>query len=498
MDGYILALDQGTTSSRAHIIDSSGQIIASAQHPFKQIYPAAGWVEHDPFDILETQLRAAGEAFAQSDLSPSDIAAIGIANQRETTIVWDKHTGKPVCNAIVWQCRRTAEICNELIASGLSEYVQEKTGLVIDAYFSATKLKWILDNVKGAREAADKGQLLFGTVETWLIWNLTGGAEHVSDCANASRTMLFDIDKLCWDDELLKAIDIPDSVLPRPVPCMDSMGKIAKGIKHMESLEGIPICAAAGDQQAALFGQCCFEPGLAKNTYGTGCFLLANCGDERPRSRHGLVTSIAWNTNTQKIYALEGSAFNTGSAIQWLRDELGLIESAKECDKLAETVENSGGAFFVPAFTGLGAPYWDMDARGLLCGLTRGTTRAHVARAVLESIAFQTADLCAAMELDLGFCLRELRVDGGASASDVLMAFQADILGMNINRPQNTESTVLGAAFMAGLAVGLWSDTARLSTMRKTQRVFHPAMSSERRDGLYKGWKQAIARTRSF
>ena len=400
MAKYVLALDQGTTSSRAIIFDKKGTIVSKAQNEFEQIYPKAGWVEHDPLAILYSQFQAVANCIISGGVSPSEIAGIGITNQRETTILWDRQTGKPVYNAIVWQCRRTAELCEELKVRGLEDYVKEKTGLLIDAYFSGTKIKWILDNVPEARKLADEGRLLFGTVETWLIWNLTGGSVHVTDYSNASRTMLFDVDKLCWDKYLCDQLGIPMSILPEPVPSSKVYGRVSKGILGLEALEGIPICGAIGDQPAALFGQGCFEAGQAKNTYGTGCFLLMNTGKTRVKSKNNLVTGVAWGIGDKVEYAIEGSAFNAGSVIKWLRDELHMIDTAKRCDELAESVPDANGIYFVPAFTGLGAPYWDMYARGCVVGLTRGVNRAHVARSVLEAIAYQVTDLLEAMKSD--------------------------------------------------------------------------------------------------
>ena len=492
MNGYIIALDQGTTSSRSIIFDSKGNIVSLAQYPFTQIYPKPGWVEHDPMVILESQMLAMSEAFEKSGLSPTDIAGIGITNQRETTIVWDKNTGKPVYNAIVWQCRRTAPICDQLTADGLGPYVKEKTGLLIDAYFSGTKIKWILDNVPSARERAERGELLFGTVETWLIWKLTGGKVHVTDYSNASRTMLFNIHTLSWDEELCALLDIPMDILPRPVSNSEVYGTVAEGIEGLEALAGVPICGAAGDQQAALFGQGCFTRGQAKNTYGTGCFTLMNIGDTPVRSRAGLVTTVGWSLNGETTYALEGSVFNAGSAIQWLRDELQVISTSHECDILAESVPDSGGIYLVPAFTGLGAPYWDMYARGCVVGITRGTTKAHFARAVLESIAYQVTDLMTAMRQDAGCEISLLRVDGGASVSDLMMQFQADLLRIPVDRPAMVETTAFGAASLAGLAAGVWKDLDELSTLRCSERVFTPERAQYECEELYRGWKRAV------
>ncbi|MBQ9121476.1 MAG: glycerol kinase GlpK [Clostridia bacterium] len=490
---YVLALDQGTTSSRAILFNKLGVACEKAQHAVQQIYPKPGWVEHDPMDILNTQLQCVRNLLTVTEAK--DIAAIGITNQRETTILWEKATGRPVHNAIVWQCRRTSRRCDKLIESGWGEKISEKTGLVIDAYFSATKIAWLLENVPGLKERAKRGEILFGTVDTWLLWNLTGGEAHITDYSNASRTMLFNIDTLTWDEELLRLFDIPACMLPKPVSGCGILGRIAKGISGLESLAGIPIGGMAGDQAAALFGQCCFKEGQAKNTYGTGCFTLMNVGANHVRSSRGLVTSVAWALNGKVTYALEGSAFNAGAAIQWLRDELGLISTARECDILAESVEDTGGVYFVPAFTGLGAPYWDMYARGVLCGLTRGSTKAHIARATLEAIAYQVTDLVEAMKLDAGK-ITELRVDGGACVSDVMMQFQADMLGMEVNRPKMTETTAIGAAYLAGLSVGFWKDVEELERIRETQRVFSPNMDSSHRFALYRGWQEAVDKAR--
>lgn len=490
MASYILALDQGTTSSRAIVFDRAGQIAAKAQHPFPQIYPQAGWVEHDPMTIWDTERLAAAEAIRE--LPEGSIAGIGVTNQRETTIVWDKATGQPVYNAIVWQCRRTAELCEELKRQGLEERIVSTTGLLIDAYFSGTKIRWILDNVPGARQRAERGELLFGTVETWLIWRLTG--QHVTDYSNASRTMLFDIHRLCWDEELCRLLQIPACMLPRPVENSAVYGTVQPGIPGLETLAGVPVCGAAGDQQAALFGQACFHPGEAKNTYGTGCFTLMNVGTEPVRSRAGLVSSVAWSVGGRTTYALEGSVFNGGSTIQWLRDELRLVDSAPECDRLAESVESSGGVVVVPAFTGLGAPYWDMYARGAILGITRGTSRAHIARAVLECIAYQVTDLMLAMRQDAGCDITALRADGGASVSDILMQMQADLLRIPVDRPTMVETTAFGAASLAGLACGLWRDTEELAALRRSQRVFLPQRPQADCDDEYRLWKKAVSR----
>ncbi len=494
MNGYIIALDQGTTSSRAIIFDSKGTPVTVGQYPFPQIYPKPGWVEHDPMVILDTQLRAVAAAFEKSGLSPTDIAGIGITNQRETTIVWDKNTGKPVYNAIVWQCRRTASICDELAAEGLGDYVTEKTGLLIDAYFSGTKIKWILDNVPGVRERAERGELLFGTIDCWLIWNLTGGKAHVSDYSNCSRTMIFDIDKLQWDEKLCERLGIPMSMLPTPVPSSMIYGHVAEGISGLEMLAGVPVCGSAGDQAAALFGQGCIMPGQAKNTYGTGCFTLMNTGSQSVRSTSGLVTSVAWSINGETTYALEGSVFNAGSSIQWLRDEVGIINSASEVESLATSVEDNGGVYLVSAFTGLGAPRWDMYARGAIVGLTRGSTKAHIARAALEGIAYQVKDLLDAMDKDADSELSVLRVDGGASVNNFMMQFQSDVLQKPIDRPKMVETTAFGAAFLAGLATGVWKDVSEIITLRKSDRVFMPEMTKEEAEKLHGTWLRAVDR----
>ncbi len=494
MNGYVIALDQGTTSSRAIIFDAKGAPVTIAQYPFPQIYPEPGWVEHDPMVILETQLRALAEAFEKSGLSPTDIAGIGITNQRETTIVWDKNTGKPVYNAIVWQCRRTASICDELKASGIGEYVREKTGLLIDAYFSGTKIKWILDNVDGARERAERGELLFGNVDSWLIWNLTGGKAHVSDYSNCSRTMIFDIDELKWDETLCEKLGIPMSMLPTPVPSSMIYGTVAPGLTGLETLAGIPVCGSAGDQAAALIGQGCIDRGQAKNTYGTGCFTLLNTGDQSVRSSSGLVTSVAWSIGGKTTYALEGSVFNAGSSIQWLRDEVGLLATSSECETLAASVPDNGGVYLVSAFTGLGAPRWDMYARGAIVGLTRGSTKAHIVRAALEGIAYQVKDLLDAMEKDSGEELSVLRVDGGASVNNFMMQFQSDILRKPIDRPKMVETTAFGAAFLAGLAAGVWNDISDIKAIRESDRIFEAQMEAEKAEKLHKTWLRAVER----
>ena len=498
MNGYVIALDQGTTSSRAIIFDSNGIPVSIGQYPFPQIFPKPGWVEHDPMVILDTQLRAMAEAFEKSELSPTDIAGIGITNQRETTIVWDKNTGKPVYNAIVWQCRRTAPMCEELEKTGIGDYVQEKTGLLIDAYFSGTKIKWILDNVPGARERAERGELLFGNVDSWLIWNLTGGKAHVSDYSNCSRTMIFDINELKWDEKLCDALDIPMSMLPTPVPSSMIYGKVAAGINSIEILAGTPVCGSAGDQAAALFGQGCIDRGQAKNTYGTGCFTLMNTGSQSVRSKNGLVTSVAWSIGDETTYALEGSVFNAGSTIQWLRDEVGLLGTSSECEALATSVPDNGGVYLVSAFTGLGAPRWDMYARGAIVGLTRGSTKAHIARAALEGIAYQVKDLLDAMESDAGENLSVLRVDGGASVNNFLLQFQSDLLRKPIDRPQMVETTAFGAAFLAGLATGVWSSVDEIKKLRKSDRVFEPVMDESDAEKLHATWLRAVERSANW
>ena len=496
MDTYIAALDQGTTSSRAILFNQAGEIAARAQYPFRQIYPQPGWVEHDPMEIWASERRALAEI--TSHIDPRQVAAIGITNQRETTILWDRWTGEPIHNAIVWQCRRTAPFCDELKARGLGEIIAEKTGLLIDAYFSASKIRWLLDNVPGARERAERGELCFGTVDSWLIWQLSGGAVHVTDYSNASRTMLFNIHTLRWDEELCEIFGIPRSILPRPVGNSEVYGLVARDLPELEGLAGIPICGSIGDQPAALFGQGCFHPGEAKNTYGTGCFTLMNVGREAVRSRAGLVTSVGWSIGGETSYALEGSVFNAGSTIQWLRDELKLIDSAPECDRLAESVPDSGGVVIVPAFTGLGAPYWDMYARGTILGLTRGSTRAHIARAVLDAISLQVTDLVRAMNADAPCPITTLRVDGGASVSDILMQIQADLLGIPVDRPAQVETTAFGAAALAGLAAGVWKDTGELEKLRRSQHVFTPLRSGEDCGREYRRWQRAVERARAW
>ena len=485
---YIMALDQGTTSSRCILFDHDGRVRSVVQKEFTQYYPQPGWVEHDAQEIWDTTLEVARVAMLKNKVPAREIAAIGITNQRETTLVWDKATGEPVYNAIVWQCRRTSGIVDELVGAGLSEKIHAKTGLVPDAYFSGTKLKWILDNVPGARERAERGELLFGTVDTWLIWKLTGGMAHVTDYTNASRTMLFDIHRLCWDEELLKLLDIPACMLPEVRPSSQ-----VYGWSQYELLGGeIPVAGAAGDQQSALFGQCCFESGDVKNTYGTGCFLLMNTGSTPVESRNGLITTIAATLPGQVQYALEGSVFTAGAAVQWLRDELGVISTAAESLEYAESVADTAGVYVVPAFTGLGAPYWNQYARGMITGVTRGFSRAHLVRATLESIAYQTFDICKAMERDAGVPLTRLKVDGGASANGFLMQFQSDILGAEVVRPECIETTAMGAAYLAGLAVGFWKGLDDVRASWQTEKVFEPEMEEARRAELLKGWQKAI------
>ena len=485
---YIMALDAGTTSNRCILFDREGRVCSVAQLEFKQIYPKPGWVEHDPNEIWASQLSAATMAMAKIGAGADDVQAIGITNQRETTIVWDKNTGEPVYNAIVWQCRRTSAFCDELKDRGLTDKIRKKTGLVIDAYFSATKLRWILENVPGARERAEKGELLFGTVETWLIWKLTGGKVHATDYTNASRTMMFDIEKLDWDDEILDILDIPRCMLPDPRPSSGIFGYTdVEGIGR-----GIPISGAAGDQQAALFGQTCFEPGEAKNTYGTGCFLLMNVGDKPVFSENGLVTTVACGLDGRVNYALEGSIFVGGAVIQWLRDELRLIDHSWESEEAALKVSDTNGCYIVPAFTGLGAPHWDQYARGTIVGLTRGCNRNHIIRAALDSIAYQVNDVIKAMEADTGMILAGLKVDGGASANNYLMQTQSDLLAADVLRPTCVESTAMGAAYLAGLATGYWKDVSEIKSIWGIDRRFSPQIGDEEREERVRGWKKAV------
>jgi glycerol kinase len=491
---YILALDQGTTSSRALVFDQAGDVRGSAQKEFRQIYPHAAWIEHDPREILASQVGVAAQALIHAGISARDVAAIGITNQRETTVVWDRATGLPIYNAIVWQDRRTAAHCDQLKAAGSEPLFTRKTGLVLDAYFSATKLHWILANVPDAREKARAGQLAFGTVDTWLIWHLSGGKSHYTDASNASRTLLYNIHEGCWDEELLEILDIPRSVLPEVGP---SSGMIAQTAGDLFAGH-IPITGVAGDQQAALFGQCCFTPGMVKNTYGTGCFMLMNTGSEAKVSRNRLLTTAAWTRGQSASYALEGSVFVGGAVVQWLRDGLGMIRSSAEVEPLAASVPDSDGVYFVPAFTGLGSPHWDSYARGTLIGLTRGTTRAHVARAALDGIAYQVADVLTAMQADAGMPVTELRVDGGAAANDLLMQFQADLLGVPVVRPRQLESTAQGAAYLAGLAIGYWRDEAEIRSLWKVDRVFEPSMDEARRAEFLAGWAKALGRAKGW
>lgn len=491
MQKYILAFDQGTTSSRAIVFDQKGSIIAVAQKEFTQIFPQPGWVEHDPNEIWSTQLGVAAEAITKAGLTVEHIAAIGITNQRETTVVWDRQTGQPVYNAIVWQDRRTAGYCDQLKASGHAAAIQAKTGLVIDAYFSATKLKWILDHVHGAREKAAKGNLCFGTVDSWLLWKLTNGQVHATDVSNASRTMLYNIHTLSWDADLLQLMDIPASVLPE----VRSSSEVYGSTNHILTAHAIPIAGIAGDQQAALFGQMCTQPGMVKNTYGTGCFMLMQTGTKAVPSKNHLLTTIAWQINGVTEYALEGSVFIAGAVVQWLRDGLGIIRSSAEVESLAATVADTGGVYVVPAFAGLGAPYWNQHARGTITGITRGTTAAHIARAALESIAYQTMDVLKAMEADAGIAIKELRVDGGATANDLLMQFQSDVLQTRVVRPRITETTALGAAYLAGLAVGYWPSLESIQSQWQVESAFEYNMSAEQVAARTKGWQQAIHTT---
>lgn len=491
MKKYILALDQGTTSSRAIVFDKDGMIVGTSQKEFTQIYPKAGWVEHDAMEIWGTQSGVAREVLEKTGVRPEEVAAIGITNQRETTVVWDKNTGKPIYNAIVWQCRRTAAICDELKAKGLEASIKEKTGLVVDAYFSGTKVKWILDNVEGAREKAENGELLFGNIDTWLIWNLTRGKVHVTDYSNASRTLLYNIKELKWDDEILSELGIPKSMLPEVKP-----SSCVYGHTDPQTFGGaeIPIAGDAGDQQAALFGQACFEPGMAKNTYGTGCFMLMNTGEKPIESKNGLLTTIAWGIGDKVEYALEGSIFIAGASIQWLRDELKLVYDSAQSEYYANLVEDTNGVYVVPAFTGLGAPYWDMYARGAILGLTRGSKREHIVRATLESIAYQTKDVLEAMQEDSGITLKALKVDGGAAANNFLMSFQSDILNVPVRRPKVLETTALGAAYLAGLAVGFWKDQDEIKDKWAVDREFEISMEEDLRNKKYNGWKKAVKR----
>ncbi|MDD3186061.1 MAG: glycerol kinase GlpK [Anaerostipes sp.] len=485
---YVMALDSGTTSNRCILFNEAGEICASAQQEFTQIFPKPGWVEHDAMEIWKTQREVMGQAMIELNVGASDVAAVGITNQRETTILWDKNTGEPVYNAIVWQCRRTSKFCDELKEQGLEEKFRSKTGLPIDAYFSGTKIRWILDNVKGVRERAQRGEILFGTVETWLIWNLTGGKSHVSDVTNAARTMLFNINTLEWDDEILEILDIPKSILPKVVSCSEVYGYIDD--KFMA--RGVPISGAAGDQQCALFGQTCFKAGEAKNTYGTGGFLLMNTGKMPVNSKNGLITTIACKIDGEVTYALEGSIFVAGAAIQWLRDELGILEKASQSEAMATAVEDTNGCYVVPAFTGLGAPYWDQYARGAIVGLTRGVNKNHIVRATLDSLCYQINDVLKAMKADSGIELKSLKVDGGASANNYLMQTQANISGAPVHRPQCVETTAMGAAYLAGLAVGYWESKEDVKKNWAMDQVFEPDIENDKREEMIRGWNKAV------
>jgi len=492
---YILALDQGTTSSRAILFDHRGRATAVAQHEFEQIFPQPGWVEHRPEDIWSSQINAALVVLREADVKADQIAAIGITNQRETTIVWDRETGEPIHNAIVWQCRRTASDCDRLRKDGLAPLFQQRTGLVLDAYFSGTKVRWLLDNVPGARDLASRGKLAFGTVDSWLVWKLTGGRVHATDPSNASRTLLYNIERGDWDDELLSILNVPREILPHVAPSSADLGETDPSLFG----RGIPIAGIAGDQQAALFGQVCTSPGMSKNTYGTGCFMLLNSGTELVRSKSNLLTTVAWQIGKNPIeYALEGSVFIAGAAIQWLRDGLRIINSASETEAMAMSIEDNGGVYFIPAFVGLGAPYWDQYARGTIVGLTRGSGREHIARAALESIAYQTSDVLRCMRDDSGIDLTELRVDGGAVRNDFLMQFQADILGIPVVRPANTETTAAGAAFLAGLAVNFWNGVDELSELWEREKTFDPKMSKATRERLLEDWAKAVGRATNW
>ncbi len=490
---YILSLDQGTTSSRAIIFNKDRDIVATEQKEFTQIFPKSGWVEHDPLEIWESQLEVAQRVIKKANIEANEIAAIGISNQRETTVVWNKKTGKPIYNAIVWQCRRTADICEEIIDKGYSEYIYENTGLVIDAYFSGTKVKWILDHVDGAKEKALKGELLFGTIDSWILWQLTNGEHHKTDASNASRTMLFNIKESKWDEKILNLLDIPMNMMPQ----VEDTSCIFGRCDEVYFGDEIIIGGMAGDQQAALFGQCCFEKGMAKNTYGTGCFLLMNTGNKMVQSENGLLTTIAWRVNGTTSYALEGSIFMGGATIQWIRDELELISHAKESEVCAQKVKDTQGVFLVPAFTGLGAPYWDMYARGTIVGMTRGTNKNHIVRAALEAIAYQSVDVLKAMEIDSKIKMKELDVDGGATENDFLMQFQSDCLQVKVSRPQNIETTALGAAYFAGLAIDFW-DMDALRKEKKIDRVFAPKTTRRESEKLYIQWRKAIERSKEW
>ncbi|WP_047981782.1 glycerol kinase GlpK [Ornithinibacillus contaminans] len=492
---YILALDQGTTSSRAILFNHKGQIVETAQKEFEQFFPQPGWVEHDANEIWTSITACIAEVLRKSDVEPSQVAGIGITNQRETTVVWDKNTGKPVYKAIVWQSRQTADICKDLIERGYNDLFRDKTGLLIDAYFSGTKVKWILDNVEGAREKADNGDLLFGTIDSWLVYKLSGGKAHVTDYSNASRTLMFNIYDLAWDEELLDILTVPKSMLPE---VRQSSEVYANTVDYHFFGHEVPIAGIAGDQQAALFGQACFESGMAKNTYGTGCFMLMNTGEKGVKSENGLLTTLAWGVDGKVEYALEGSIFVAGSAIQWLRDGLKIIDSAPESEGLATSVDSTDGVYLVPAFVGLGTPYWDSDARGAVFGLTRGTSKAHFTRATLESLGYQTRDVLDAMIADSGIELKTLRVDGGAVKNNFLMQFQSDILGVPVERPVVQETTALGAAYLAGLAVGYWQDKEEIASQWQNEKTFENTMDDEKREVLYTGWQKAVEATRTF
>lgn len=494
METYILSVDQGTTSSRAILFNKKGQIIYQKQQEFRQIFPQPGWVEHDPNDILQSVVDVVTACMSEAKIQPEQIAAIGITNQRETTVIWDKETGEPIYHAIVWQSRQTSEICDELIAAGYNELFRKKTGLLIDAYFSGTKIKWILDQVPGARNKAAKGKLLFGTVDTWLLWKLSGGRVHVTDYSNASRTLLFNIHDLKWDDELLQILDVPKSILPD----VRSSSEIYTYTEETYFNRKIPIAGIAGDQQAALFGQACYEVGMAKNTYGTGCFMLMNTGEKAVESHHGLLTTIAWGVDGKVTYALEGSIFVAGSAIQWLRDGLRMLQTASETEDYARKVSSTNGVYVVPAFVGLGTPYWDSDVRGAVFGLTRGTTKEHFIRATLESLAYQTKDVLAAMETDANLELTTLRADGGAARNNFLMEFQSDILHVPVERPTINETTALGAAYLAGLAVGYWESQAEIAKLWLIDQTFTPSLADSERRKLYAGWKKAVSAAMAF
>jgi glycerol kinase len=492
---YILAIDQGTTSSRAMLFDHAGAVVASAQRELRQIFPQPGWVEHDPCEILSDVLATISDVLRSARVDGNAIAGIGITNQRETTVVWDRHSGRPLYNAIVWQSRQSVAICEQLEAGGYASLVHEKTGLLIDAYFSGSKIRWVLDHVAGARARAQRGDLLFGTIDGWLVWNLTGGKQHVTDVSNASRTLLFDIHARRWDDELLRMLDVPRCMLPRVCSCSEIFG-------HTVALQGlpagVPISGMAGDQQAALFGQACFEPGMAKNTYGTGCFMLMHTGVRAVPSRHGLLTTVAWELDGVVEYALEGSIFVAGAVVQWLRDGLHMLGCAADSQACAESVPSSGGVYLVPSFVGLGAPYWRSDVRGAMFGLSQGTSREQVVRAALESMAYQSRDVLAAMEADAGIPLKELRADGGAMANDFVAQFQSDMLGVPVLRPRVRESTALGAAYLAGLAVGFWESRAQLAELWQVERRFRPQMDESTREHLYRGWRHAVNATMNF